>query len=133
VNAAIELHDSECLIVETDNEGRGFVLLDAYVHRSDGEPGVASGEGGIQRIRFRFDGMSVDGEVGDLPAYIYEGSLVLDKSVQENMVQFPMTTSEAVRLSMMLAEDARVIIVSGIGLSIESEGKFRFVEPFAVS
>src|ERR1700679_93737 len=117
MNAAIELHDSKCLMVETNNEGRGFVLLDAYVHRSDGEPGVASGEGGFQRIRFRFDGVSVDGEVGDLPAYIYEGSLVIGESVQENMVQFPMKSSDAVRLSMMISEDARVIVVAGIGLS----------------
>jgi hypothetical protein len=43
MNVAIEMHDSECLNVETDEIGQGFVLLDAYVHRTEGEPGVSSG------------------------------------------------------------------------------------------
>jgi hypothetical protein len=128
MNLAIELHDSKCLAVETDSHGRGSVLIDAYVHRTDGEPGAAPGEGGVQRIRLKFGSMSVDGEVGDLPASIFEGSLTVGASVQDNMVPFPATYSGAVRLSLMLADDAREIVVSGIGLSIESEGTFRFVE-----
>ena len=59
---------------------------------------------------------------------IYDGALVIGTSVQENMVPFPATYAEPVRLSMTLAVDARVIVVSGVGLSIESDGEFRFVE-----
>lgn len=73
--------------------------------------------------------MAVDGEVGDLPACIYEGSVAIGAVVQDNMIPFPATYSEAVRITLMLAEDARVIVVSGIGLSIEAEVDFRFVEP----
>jgi len=133
MNTSIELHDSECLAVEIGNQSEGFVLLDAYVHRTDGEPGVSSGEGGIQRIRLKVKAMGVDGELGDLPACIYEGSIAIGNSVQDNMIPFPATYSEAIRITLMLADDARVIVVYGVGLSINAESEFRFVEPFNFS
>jgi len=125
MNEAIEMHDSECLAVEVDEEGRGSVLLDAYVHRTAGEPGVSPGEGGVQHIRMKMDAMTVEGDVGVLPAYVYEGSLTVGNSVQDNMVPFPAAYPETVRLSMMLSDDARVILVSGKEISIEVEGEFR--------
>ena len=38
MNAVIEMHDSECIAIEFDKNGGGFILLDAYVHRGDGDP-----------------------------------------------------------------------------------------------
>ena len=128
MNQAIELHDSECLAVEVDEEGRGSVLLDAYVHRTAGEPGISHGEGGVQRIRMKIDAMTIKGEVGMLPAYVYEGSLTVGSSVQDNMVPFPASYPETVRLNMMLSDDARIILISGKKISIEAEGEFSFVE-----
>src|SRR5882757_2425048 len=77
MNQAIAMHDSECRAVEVGEEGRGSVLLDAYVHRTAGEPGVSPGEGGVQRIRIKIDAMTVEGDVGTLPSYVYEGSLTV--------------------------------------------------------
>ena len=131
MNVAIEMHDSECLAVEVDMSGNGLVLLDAYVHRSEGEPGVAPGEGGVQRIRINVDSMHVNGEVGSLPADIFEGSLTIGTSIQDNMVPFPASYSDTFSLSMMLANDARVVVGSGKRLSIEPEGQFKFVEDFS--
>jgi hypothetical protein len=48
MNAVIEMHDSECIAIELDDKGGGLVLLDAYVHRSEGEPLVSPHEGGYQ-------------------------------------------------------------------------------------
>jgi hypothetical protein len=128
MNVAIEMHDSEVLAIERDAPGGGFVLLDAYVHRSAGECGVDPGEGGVQRIRIKIEAMTVKGEVGDLPSYIYEGSLIAGTSLQDNLVPFPAAYAEAVRLTMMLSEDARVLVICGTGLTIEPEGPFQFVE-----
>jgi hypothetical protein len=133
MNSAIEMHDSEFLAIEREGTGRGAVILDAYVHRADGEPGVVSGEGGVQRIRIGVQGMTVEGEVGDLPAWIFEGSIGFGKSVQDNMVPFPAAYSEPARISMTLSPDARVVVVAGSAISIEAEGEFRFVEYFDVS
>jgi hypothetical protein len=64
MSAVIEMHDSECIAVELDENGGGFVLLDAYVHRGDGEPLIAPHEGGVQRIRFKIEAMTIEGEIG---------------------------------------------------------------------
>ena len=98
------------------------------MHRSEGEPGWSAGEGGTQRIRVLIEDMVVEGELGELPAYIYEGSLTVGGSTQDNMVPFPSAYTDIVRLSMMLSENARVVIVSGSGGSIQPEGEFTFVE-----
>jgi hypothetical protein len=55
-------------------------------------------------------------------------SLTVGNSVQDNMVPFPAAYPETVRLSMMLSDDARVMLVSGKEISIEVEGESRFIE-----
>jgi hypothetical protein len=128
MNAVIEMHDSECLAIESDEKGDGFVLLDAYIHRGEGDPLMSPHEGGVQRLRINVEGITIQGILGDLPAYVYEGSLIAGADMQDNILRFPALYKEPVRLRMMLSDDARVIVVSGNGLSIEPEGEFRFVE-----
>ena len=82
----------------------------------------------MQRIRLNVEGMTMQGTVGDLPANVYEGSLVAGPDIQDNILRFPAVYKEPVRLRMMLSDDARVVVVSGNGLSIEREGEFRFVD-----
>jgi hypothetical protein len=130
MNVAIEMHDSKCLAIEFDEAGLGSVLLDAYVHRTHGDPGIAPGDGGVQRIRITVEAMAVEGNVGDLPADVYEGSLTIGNSIQDNMVPFPMEYSSPVCLRMMLSDDARVVTVSGKAAAIRSEGEFEYVEQF---
>jgi hypothetical protein len=76
----------------------------------------------------KVDAMTIKGEAGTLPAYVYEGSLTVGSSVQDNMVPFPASYLETAVLSMMLSDDARIILISGEKISIEAEGEFRFVE-----
>jgi len=128
MKAAIELHDSECLGIEFDTGGNGAVVLDAYVHRTEGEPGISPGEGGVQRVRISMDMMTTTGEMGSLPATIYEGSLALDDFEHDNIVPLPFQAVGNSTLSLMLADDARTIHVSGKDISVEPVGEFRFVE-----
>jgi hypothetical protein len=128
MSAVIEMHDSECLAIELNENGDGVVLLDAYVHRGDGDPLVSPHEGGMQRIRMSIAGMARQGEAGELPADIYEGSLIVGTDVQDNIVRFPAVYNEPICLSMTLSPGARVVVVSGNRLSVEPEGEFRFVE-----
>jgi hypothetical protein len=130
MNSAIELHDSECLAIEAGNDCKGSVLLDAYVHRSEGRPGWEEGEGGIQRVRVVFENITIDGMVGSLPAYIYEGSLEIGDVVFDNLIELPASYAGAVRLKVMLSEDARILVVSGTAATILAESEFRCVGPF---
>jgi hypothetical protein len=58
VNAAIELHDSQVVAVESAT-GTIIVWLAAYVHRSDGRPGFDPGSGWSQRVALEFGGTEV--------------------------------------------------------------------------
>jgi hypothetical protein len=133
LNAAIEFHDSECLALEVDSQGGGSVLLNAYVHRTVGEPGISPGEGGVQRVRLKVGAMRVIGDVGDLPASIYDGSIVVGTSALDVLIPFPSNYSEAVSITLTLLDNAREIVVSGVGLSIEAESEFKFVEDVDLS
>ena len=128
MKSGIELHDSELLAIELDSSGNGAVILDAYVHRTDGEPGISPGDGGVQRVRFSIEMMSTAGEIGSLPTGIYEGSLTLDNSNHRNMVPLPLQAGGNSTLTLMLGDDARLIHISGKNVFVEPEGEFRFVE-----
>jgi hypothetical protein len=130
MNYAIELHDSACLAIECDSRGNGSVLLDAYVHRAQGEPGLSLGEGGEQKVRIRMASMCVTGELGVLPATIYEGSLTIGAAVLDNIVPFPRESRDKRNLWLMLGEGAREMSNSGTSLSILPESPFKFLERF---
>jgi hypothetical protein len=131
MNSAIELHDSECVAVEAGGDGTGSVLLDAYVHRSEGRPGWEAGEGGIQRVRMIFENMTVEGVIGNLPAYIYEGSLTTGDAVLDNMIEFPGSYPGKASFKVVLSEDARILTVSGTKMTLVVETEFRYVERFS--
>ena len=68
--------------------------------------------------------MAIAGEVGSLPTLIYEGSLALDNTNLNNLVPLPLQIGGSATLSLMLADDARLISVSGRNVSVEPEGDF---------
>jgi hypothetical protein len=49
------------------------------------------------------------------------------------MVPFPASYSDDVSLSMMLSDDARIVVVSGPNIPIPTESEFEFVETFEVT
>jgi len=81
----------------------------------------------------KIDHMTIEGEVGKLPADIYEGSLIVGLSVQNNMIPFPAAYSEPVCLTMGFSGDARIVTIRGSAISIEPENEFKFVELFESS
>ena len=126
MNSAIELHDSECLAIEQNSIGAGALVLDAYVHRSNGEPSETPGEGGIQRVRFSVEAMSVSGRIGTLPATIYNGSLNIG-GASLDLIPLPFESAQScnLRLSLLDGED---FCITGKAVRVTPEGEFRFVE-----
>ena len=127
MNSEIELHDSECVSIEQDQQGNGTVILSAYVHRYECALGEAPHEGGEQRIRMTIDSIAVSGEVGELPATIYDGSLTVGPS-RLGLIPFPARHEGSVTLTMILSDDARQVEMTGIAIEIFSESTFRFIE-----
>ncbi len=57
------------------------MLLDAYIHRSEVNPWRRP-RGGTQHIRMKVGDMK-KGVLGDLPADIYQGSLIVGTGIQD--------------------------------------------------
>lgn len=126
MNTAIEMHDSSVLEVKVRENGSGFVLLDAVVFRSEGQPGVDDGMCGLQSVRLTFSGMTVDGEVGSDEPGIYHGSLAANGIQHQNMIPVPFSAEGSIALELMLADDARLVIVRGHSVWVQIEGEFRY-------
>lgn len=124
----IELHDSECLAVELEDSGGGFVILNAYIHRGEGDALEAPHEGGYQMVRIRMDSLTTNGDIGDLPADIYGGSLSTETAVLDNIIPLPSAYPSKFVLTLTLAPDAREVMMTGREIAITSEGEFDFVE-----
>ena len=125
-NAAIELHDS---IVTAIRLGSDVVIdLDAYVHVSEGIPGVDAGTGWSQRAQMTVrDGVirqTFEGET----LCIYSGFVRVDLSRLDNMVPREIDTIGTVEIHFVGAEGE--LIVSGAGLRVEAVGDPVYVERF---
>jgi hypothetical protein len=59
-------------------EGRGFAILHAIVYRSDGQVFEDAQQSGYQDVPFDFEGMSIEGEIGELQTYASDGELWVD-------------------------------------------------------
>jgi hypothetical protein len=79
-------------------------------------------------VRLAVENMVVEGIVGSLPAYIYEGSLKVGKADFDNLIELSSSYADLVRFKMMLSEDARVVVVSGTKMTLLVESPFRYVE-----
>lgn len=55
---AIELHDSKVTAIATAGSS-ARVAIQAYLHRSEGEPGTSPGTGWIQQAELRLEGVEV--------------------------------------------------------------------------
>jgi hypothetical protein len=128
MNCAIELHDSECLAIEKDSDGNGVVVLDAYVHRTDGEPGVSPGEGGWQRVHLVIESMTISGAFGPLPVDLDDGTLEADGVRLRNLLPLPSVHSGEVVLTLEFLYDAGTLSISGKNIKVEQAGEFCFVE-----
>ena len=97
-------------------------------HRRAGfNEGVCEAQGCI----LVFEDGNVEGPVGTLPDYIYEGALKFGTEDRPNMIRLPcQVIGIPVVLTLSLADDYRKIVVAGSKLSVQLEGEVRLVEQF---
>ena len=78
MRASLEFHDSEIGSVSADGTSLVLRFSKAYVHRSQGEPGVASGEGYLQAAELVFSDATWSGQFPDNSDSIHDGSILID-------------------------------------------------------
>ncbi len=124
-NASIELHDSDLDGIDRTPTALSLRLR-AYVHRSNGEPGVDPGTGWCQAaIVTLFDGR-LDTLPIELPATIYEGEVRVGDH-DYCLIPCPFARDGKTSVSLVFSNGDR-LLVTATGLTIAFSGEPEFVE-----
>lgn len=127
MNAAVELHDSQVVAVESV-AGAVVVRLAAYVHRSDGRPGFDPGSGWSQLVELVFAGGVVEEQPAELPCTLDDGG-VSDGATFDGLVPLPASVGSSVRFEVRGLYGER-LAVRGAGLEVIAVAEGAFVESF---
>ncbi len=128
MNSAIEIHDSWL----TSIDKRDDVLrlrLEAYIHKSEGTPGVDAGTGWTQDVTLVFGNGIVEGSITEWPADLYDGTLTIDGEVSDNIIPIPLDRRGTIQLTLKPKFDDP-IVVRGSDVRLLLQGVPRYVEEF---
>jgi hypothetical protein len=127
-NRAIELHDSSVLRIE--HEGADLVLhLEAYVHVSDGRPGIDAGSGGTQPATLRVEAAVIhERPPTNATLWVTEGHAEVDDQVFANLLPVPFDLTGNVQLKLQGAEGS--MVATGTRIVVTLHGEFKFIEEF---
>jgi len=130
LNRAVELHDSDLGSAITHESLLELRLDPAYVHQSEGRPGIDRGTGWIQTLLVRVAGFSLEEPIPSLPQAIANGSLEIGPRKFDNAIPLPFRSEGPVHLRLLLADSGRWFVVSGVSIEVEEVDEPRYVEQF---
>lgn len=126
-NRIIELHDSTVSTITIEDRSAIVNFSAAYIHKSEGNPGVDAGTGWIQAARLVIKDASMKGEVISSPDTILDGVLWVSDVEHSNFIPIPFDTVDAVRLQLEFASGNHVTL-AGKGATLELFGEPKFIE-----
>jgi len=129
MNSGIELHDSTISRIDQTGSIVEIEFSPAYVHKSEGKPGIDAGTGWVQAARVRFTGASLSGDRPLLPEILSDGSLRVGVHVHANWLPIPLLASEPVELQLVFVS-GRAIDISAESIELELTGPATYVEEF---
>ncbi|MES2949813.1 MAG: hypothetical protein V4858_14820 [Pseudomonadota bacterium] len=128
-NAALEFHDSNVAVVKSVDGGIQISFAAAYVHRSNGSPGVDAGSGYIQAVECVLREATWNGALEECIGRLLDGKLKVDgRSI--NLVPLPFQGEGHVTFHLEFSNGA-VLSVSGASVHVYQSGPAQFVEKYA--
>jgi|SRR5580658_1160674 hypothetical protein len=124
LNYAFELHDSRLQEFERREDGTGFLLFYAVMHRTQGELFREGQESGYQFARIYFTSMHVHGPIV-LDEYCLGGSITIEGRRTDHILHLPMDYEGPVRLTLELSPQFETTIVDAQSIRVELEGEFK--------
>lgn len=128
-NRAIEIHDSMLAALTVQS---GHVVLSfsaAYIHETEGRPGVDAGTGWKQHAVIHVRGEITSGSLNKLPCGLTDGYLDLDGQEFDNEIPIPLSFTGDVELS-LTSEFGETVKIRGnhiaLGLLHEPESVEKF-------
>jgi hypothetical protein len=100
MNSSIEIHDTEIAEIRCFDTGVTIRFAHAYVHRSEGRPGVDAGTGWSQEAELFVSEAILIGKVPPLPCLLTGGTLEIGSRSHENMIPLPLDSQESVTITL---------------------------------
>lgn len=128
MNTAIELHDSEIVSVELAGTRLVVKFDPAYVHKSEGVPGVSNGEGWVQNAEAVIEGaVIVSGD--EISGEVWDGHLLCDNLRLDNVVGVPFSFEGRV-VFVVEFMSGKKLEITGSSIQIRTTSHGKYVEAF---
>ena len=128
LNRAIEIHDSVLESVAMEGHEAILHFSHAYIHQTDGNPGVDAGTGWSQTAVIRIAEAVIDGSFSAWPRDLWDGHLRLDGTLSDNLIPIPL--DQTASLELLLEGRGEVITITGSHITLELLGVARYIEDF---
>jgi hypothetical protein len=128
-NRAIGIHDSKLASLSVQS---GQVVLSfsaAYIHQTEGRPGIDAGTGWIQPAVIHIRGEIADGSLTKLPCDLMDGYLELDGQEYDNMIPIPLSFTGDVELA-LTSEFGETVKIRGNHIALGLLHEPEYVEKF---
>lgn len=123
----IELHDSRLTAIRQDGDDLQLDL-DAYVHMSEGRPGIDPGTGWTVLVRLTVRSATMTRDFEGDRLWITEGTITIGPTVLDGECPVDLEVDDAVEVRATGHEGS--LTVTGTGLKVEAMGEAKFVEVF---
>ena len=127
MNAALEFHDSEVERITFVDGLLSVLFSEAYIHQSEGEPGVDPGNGYLQAIDLVFTEAKILGSIesyGDLS----DGSVVMD-GINFQLIPVPFKATGSISAQLVF-KDGSVISLSARSIACQPIGPAKWLESY---
>jgi hypothetical protein len=125
----IEIHDSELKTVTVTDGNIVLELSPAYIHMSDGRPGIDAGTGWLQNAVIRVRGGELLGSINELPCTLWDGHLTVSDESFDNLVPIPLDSAGNIALE-LTSRSGETLRVRGDRITLKLLGEPKYIDDF---
>ena len=129
MKAALEFHDSDVVELREVDGTLHLIFEPAYVHRSEGRPGVDAGSGFLQPAEIVFAGAKFTERDGPCKGSISEALVSVSGKKYDSVFPLPFNASGRVSAEFTF-ESGAVLSVTATGVSCASTGPAELVDSY---
>lgn len=129
MNSALEFHDSEVEEIRMLGDSLYVTFRAAYVHRSEGRPGVDAGSGYLQAAEMIFSQAQYSETAGPCAGAVSDGVVSAEGAEFVNVIPLPFSLAGQVSARIAFVSGG-ALIVTGSSVSCVATGPARHVEAY---